>query len=158
MWWPLAHISTDQPQAHMRPAPILNCRPASLPTHPSGLSLTAGFECPASCTECALVVCLTYGNVHVSVYSLVSSHPRLLPHSPVVCSLHLCFFCCLHIGLFLPSLEIPCLNIYIYIYLYISVISSVVQSCLTLCDPMNCSTPVLPVHHQLLEFTQTHVH
>ena len=32
------------------------------------------------------------------------------------------------------------------------------QSCLTLCDPMNCSTPGLPVHHQLPEFTQTHVH
>ena len=29
---------------------------------------------------------------------------------------------------------------------------------LTLCDPMDCSTPGLPVHHQLLEFTQTHVH
>ena len=36
--------------------------------------------------------------------------------------------------------------------------SSVAQSCLTLCDPMNRSTPGLPVHHQLLEFTQTHVH
>ena len=36
--------------------------------------------------------------------------------------------------------------------------SSVAQQCLTLCDPMNCSTPGLPVHHQLLEFTQTHVH
>ena len=35
--------------------------------------------------------------------------------------------------------------------------SSVAQSCLTLCDPMNCSTPGLPVHHQLLESTQTHV-
>ena len=35
--------------------------------------------------------------------------------------------------------------------------SSVAQSCLTLCDPMNCSTPGLPVHHQLPEFTQTHV-
>ena len=35
--------------------------------------------------------------------------------------------------------------------------SSVAQSCLTLCDPMNCSTPGLPVHHQLSEFTQTHV-
>ena len=34
--------------------------------------------------------------------------------------------------------------------------SSVAQSCLTLCDPMNCSTAVLPVHHQLLEFTQTY--
>ena len=36
--------------------------------------------------------------------------------------------------------------------------SSVAQSCPTLCDPMNCSTPGLPVHHQLPEFTQTHVH
>ena len=35
---------------------------------------------------------------------------------------------------------------------------SVAQLCLTLCDPMNCSTPGLPVHHQLPEFTQTHIH
>ena len=35
--------------------------------------------------------------------------------------------------------------------------SSVAQSCLTLCDPMNCNTAGLPVHHQLPEFTQTHV-
>ena len=36
--------------------------------------------------------------------------------------------------------------------------SSVPQSCLTLCNPMNHSTPGFPVHHQLPEFTQTHVH
>ena len=36
--------------------------------------------------------------------------------------------------------------------------SSVTQSCPTLCNPMDCSTPGLPVHHQLPEFTQTHVH
>ena len=36
--------------------------------------------------------------------------------------------------------------------------SLVAQSCPTLCDPMNRSTPGLPVHHQLPEFTQTHVH
>ena len=36
--------------------------------------------------------------------------------------------------------------------------SSVAQSCPTLCNPMNCSTPGLPVHHQLPEFTQTHVY
>ena len=35
--------------------------------------------------------------------------------------------------------------------------SSVAQSCPTLCDPMNRSRPGLPVHHQLLEFTQTYV-
>ena len=37
-------------------------------------------------------------------------------------------------------------------------IRSVAQSCPTLCDPMNCSMPGLPVHHQLQEFTQTHLH
>ena len=36
--------------------------------------------------------------------------------------------------------------------------SSVTQLCLTLCDPMDCSMPGFPVHHQLLELTQTHVH
>ena len=36
--------------------------------------------------------------------------------------------------------------------------SSVIQSCLTLCNPMSCSRPGLPVQHQLPEFTQTHVH
>ena len=39
-----------------------------------------------------------------------------------------------------------------------SLFSSVAQLCPTLCDPMNRSTPGLPVHHQLPEFTQTHVH
>ena len=37
-------------------------------------------------------------------------------------------------------------------------VSSFFELCLALCDPMNRSTPGLPVHHQLLEFTQTHVH
>ena len=37
-------------------------------------------------------------------------------------------------------------------------LSSVAQSCPTLCDPMNNSMPGIPVHHQLPEFTQTHVH
>ena len=37
-------------------------------------------------------------------------------------------------------------------------LSSLAQLCLTLCNPMNHSMPGLPVHHQLLEFTQTHVH
>ena len=40
----------------------------------------------------------------------------------------------------------------------LSQFNSVAQWCLTLCDPMDCSTPGFPVHHQLPEFTQTHVH
>ena len=39
-----------------------------------------------------------------------------------------------------------------------SSVHSVAQSCLTLCDPMECSTPGFPVHHQFPELTQTHVH
>ena len=84
-------------------------------------------------------------------YSLKSSHPCLFPQSPTVCSLHLCLFCCLTyrviIIIFLNS-----------VCIYWVQFSSVAQSCLTLCDPMNRSTPGLPVHHQLLEFSQTHVH
>ena len=41
---------------------------------------------------------------------------------------------------------------------HVRLFSSVAQSCPTLCNPMNCSTPGLPDHHQLTEFTQTHVH
>jgi len=45
-----------------------------------------------------------------------------------------------------------------YTYIYTYQFSSVAQWCLTLCNPMNRSTPGLPVHHQLPEPTQTHVH
>ena len=54
-----------------------------------------------------------------------------------------------------PLLEVNCLWARISSAL---LFSSVAQSCLTLCDPMDCSTPGLPVHHQLPKFTQTHVH
>ena len=52
-----------------------------------------------------------------------------------------------------------CVNM-IYLSIYFSSVqfSSVTQSCPTLCNPMNHSMPRLPVHHQLLEFTQTHIH
>ena len=59
------------------------------------------------------------------------------------------------------TLEKP--HIYAHIQLYRSVytrfiqFSSVAQSCPTLCNPMNCSMPGFPVHHQLPESTQTHV-
>ena len=53
-----------------------------------------------------------------------------------------------------PPGSIPCQGTKIPYAMF----SSVAQSCPTLCDPMNRSTPGLPVHHQLPEFTQTHVH
>ena len=51
------------------------------------------------------------------------------------------------------------MDIYIYIYISSSFqFSSVAQLCPALCDPMDCSMPGFPVHHQHPEFTQTHVH
>ena len=51
-----------------------------------------------------------------------------------------------------------CVCICVFTYVYIYVFSSVSQSCPTLCNPVDCSMPGFPVHHQLLELTQTHVH
>ena len=54
---------------------------------------------------------------------------------------------------------VPFYNIMLYKAIALALkFSSVAQSCPTLCDPMNRSTPGLPVHHQLPEFTQTHAH
>ena len=59
----------------------------------------------------------------------------------------------------IPQMELKPVPIPLYIQNKLSVqFSSVAQLCLTLCDPRNCSTPGLPVHHQLREFTQTHFH
>ena len=55
-------------------------------------------------------------------------------------------------------LSILYIHIYIYTHTYDFQFSWVAQSCLTLYDPMNCSTASLPVHHQFLEFNQIHVH
>ena len=61
------------------------------------------------------------------------------------------------------SLRLICIYIYIYMYRYtclwsLLTFSSVTQSCPTLWDLVDCSTPGLPDHHQLLELAQTHVH
>jgi len=76
--------------------PILN-PPSHLPPHPIPLG------CPRAPALSALLQALNLpwsSILHMVMYmlqcsSLVSSHPRLLPHSPKVCSLHLCLFCCL---------------------------------------------------------------
>ena len=57
-----------------------------------------------------------------------------------------------------PLIPSPSLSLLIHPAISSVQFSSVTQSCLILRDPMNRSTPGLPVHHQLLEFTQTHVH
>ena len=47
---------------------------------------------------------------------------------------------------------------FLYQVVFLVQFSSVAQSCMTLCDPTDCSMPGFPVHHQLLEITQTHIH
>ena len=80
------------------------------------------------------------------VYREARKHqPSILKPSPVL--FPLCYF--------LP--RVICSHIY-FASITLFQFSSVVQLCLTLCDPMNHSRPGLPVHHQLPEFTQTHVH
>jgi len=54
--------------------------------------------------------------------------------------------------------DVSCLGKWILYHWATCRCCSVTQLSLTLCDPMDCSTPGLPVHHQLLELTQTHVH
>ena len=62
------------------------------------------------------------------------------------------------LGVYPFLLSCPTLNIKLSIVSFLVLFSSVTQSCPTLCDYMNRSTPGLPVHHHLPEFTQTHVH
>ena len=62
-------------------------------------------------------------------------------------------YICTYINIYIQTY-----NIYREIDIASDQIRSVAQSCPTLCDPMNRSTPGLPVHHQLPEFTQTHIH
>ena len=76
----------------------------------------------------------------------VGSLPRKPPEKPFVC---VCTCVCVVCIIYMFSKT----------WIFASVqFSSVAQLCLTLCDPMDYSTPGLPVHRQLLQFTQTHVH
>ena len=58
-------------------SPIVNPPPTSLPTPSLWLSQSTGFECPASCIKLALVICFSYGNVHVSMLFF-----QIIPPSP----------------------------------------------------------------------------
>ena len=81
-------------------------------------------------------------------------------NSPIVSfriSIALLTFCLEDLSIVVSFVLKSPVSIYVFRCAYIQ-FSSVTQSCPTLCDPMNRSTPGLPVHHQLLEFTQTHIH
>ena len=85
-------------------------------------------------------------------------------HSICICNMHVywmhtCYYtiCICSYVWFMPSFSIYILSMCMYTYTHIQ-FSSVTQSCPTLCDPMNRSTPGLPGHDHLPEFTQTPVH
>ena len=151
----LSYINKNQPQVHPCPVPSI-----SLPTPPATEPL---FEFPGSYSKFPLAICFTHGVVNFcySVHTLPLLLPLLLP-CPQVCSL--CLFLHCHpenkvISAFSSDSIYMCqYTIFISLFLISVQFSSVTQSCPTLCDPMNHSMPGLPVHHQLPEITQTHVH
>ena len=121
----------NQPRVHMC-SPILNPFPISFPTH-----IPLGFS-----RALALSALLHASNLHWSSvshmvlymfqwYSLKSSHPHLLPHSPKVCSLYLCLFCCLVIESLLPFFDLSyiCINIlYWHFSLWLSLLCIISSS------------------------------
>ena len=121
--------------------------PSTLLPHPNIQPVTEPqFEFPELYTKFPLAVHFTYGIVNF--YVTLSIHfPLSLLSSPHIYRsvFYVCFsFVALKINSSLPSLSVQ--------------FSSVTESCPTLCDPMDCSTPGLFVHHQLPEFTHTYVH
>ena len=73
--------------------PILNRLSSPSPSHPSGSCQCTSLKHPVSCIEPGLAIHFTYDNLHISIHSPISSHPRPLSQSPKDCSIHLCLFC-----------------------------------------------------------------
>ena len=97
----MPYSDMNQSQVHMC-LPILRPAPTSLPTAPSGLSQSTGFECPASCIELALVLYFTYGNTHVSVLFSHIIPPLPSPKESKSLFFTSVCFAALHIGSSLP--------------------------------------------------------
>ena len=132
--------------------PILNPPPSSLPIPSLWVIPVQGPEHPVSCIEPGLAIRFTYDIIHVS-----KPFSQIIPPSPSPTESKRLFYT----SVFLLLSRIQGYRYHLskfHIYAFSSVqFSSVTQSCPTLCETMNRSTPGLPVHHQLPECTQTHV-
>ena len=133
----LPYIDMDLPWVYMC-SPSWNPLPPPSPSHPSGSSQCTSPKHPVSSIEPGLEIDFTDGNIHVSMLFF-----QVIPPSPSPIESKRLFYT--SVSLLLS-------------HRVIVQFSSVAQSCPTLCDPMNHSMPGLPVHHQILEFTQTHIH
>ena len=99
----------------------------------------------------------------LSPHSIQHGNPITLQFSPLFYFVHLMGYSiiCLSLSSCTPHCNVSFMieETFFVFFVFLSVqFSSVAQSCPTPCDPVNRSTPGLPVHHQLPEFTQTHVH
>ena len=113
--------------------------PSPLPTIPPLCTVTGHQAGPLCWTAAPHELSVSHMAMCICQWhSLNSSHPLCSP---------ICHKSVLHICVSIPALQIDSVQF-----------SSVAQSCPTLFDPMSRSTPGLPVHHQLPEFTETHVH
>ena len=147
------------PYINMNPPQVYTCSPSwtllppPFPYHPSGSSLCTSPKHPVSCIEPGLAIRFTYDNIHVSML-----FSQIIPPSPSPTESKSLFYT--SVSLLLSHIQGYHYHLSkFHIYAFSSVqFSSVAQSCQTLCDPMNRSTPGLPVYHQLPEFAQTHIH
>ena len=121
--WFLPYIHMNQPWVYMC-SPSWPSLPSPSPSHPSGSSQCTSPEHPVSCMEPGSISHMIM--YMFQCYSLKSSHLRLLPQNPKVCSLHLCLFCC-------------------HAYRVIIAAAESLQSCPTLCDPIEGSPPGSPI-------------
>ena len=132
---------------------LLNLLPILLPTPPLKVDTDPLFEFPEPNSKSPSAVYFTHGNV--SFHATLSIYLTLSSPLPMSTIYSLCLF--LHCGPVNKILQYHFSKFCIYAFSSVQ-FSSVAQLCLALCDPMNRSMPGLLVHHQLLEFTQNHVH
>jgi len=105
--------------------------------------------CLYVCTSMCVYV---HSHVYILVCTCVCTCVSICVYAVCLCSVYMCAHVCA-----CAYVCVCCVHAHVCKYASVQ-FSSFAQSYLTLCDPMNCSMPGFPVHHQLPELAQTHVH